>query len=283
MTVADLPGLESSSRLSFVDLRRRLGQPAPPDPPAPSVAGRAIIRHLLELDASGAWVAEIDGAVAGVALAGRRERLWYLAQLHLLPGYQGLGIGRGLLAAALTYADGTAGQLLHSSLDPQAMRCYQRAGFALDTALEATGRLRRSAVPAVPHVRPGGVDDLDLAAHLDRHLRGGAHGPDLELLLRLDARMFVVDRPDARGYALAQDRRRIVAATDEATARALLWTVLAEGDTDADAEVQVLRADQQWAIDVAVRAGLSLAPTGPLCRRGAVGPLTPYLPHPALL
>jgi hypothetical protein len=36
-------------------------------------------------------------------------------------------------------------------------------------------------------------------------------------------------------------------------------------------------------IDVAVRAGLRLAATGPVCRQGDTGPMTPYLPHPALL
>jgi GNAT superfamily N-acetyltransferase len=202
MTLADLPALESSARESFTDLRRRLGEPPLP-PPKPDAgrprAGAAIVRQLVELDAPGAWVAEVAGAVVGVALAGRREGVWYLCQLHLLPGHQGRGIGRDLLAAALTYADGTRGMLLHSSLDPQAMRCYQRAGFALEPALAATGVLRRVAVPAQPHVREGGVDDFDLAADLDRHLRGGPHGTDLELLLRVGSRMFVVDRPGARG------------------------------------------------------------------------------------
>src|SRR6266545_134753 len=47
--------------------------------------------------------------------------------------------------------------------------------------------------------------------------------------------------------------------------------------------VQILRADQQWAIHVAHQAGLGLKPTGPLCRQGNIGPLTPYLPHTGVL
>jgi len=69
--------------------------------------------------------------VVGVALAGLREGLWYLAQFHLEPAYQGQGIGRRLLAAATAYGP-ARGLLPYSSLDPNAMACYQRAGFALE-------------------------------------------------------------------------------------------------------------------------------------------------------
>ena len=44
-----------------------------------------------------------------------------------------------------------------------------------------------------------------------------------------------------------------------------------------------MTGDQQWAIDVAHRAGLSLAAMGPLCRQGDTGPLAPYLPHADIL
>ncbi|GAA4245232.1 hypothetical protein GCM10022255_011730 [Dactylosporangium darangshiense] len=85
----------------------------------------------------------------------------------------------------MRYGPDARGRLLHSSLDPQAMRCYQRAGFA----------------------------------------ESGEHA----------------------------------------------------------VTVEILRADQQRAIDVAHRAGLRLAPMGPLCRQGNTGPLAPYLPHADIL
>jgi GNAT superfamily N-acetyltransferase len=145
--------------------------------------GDAIVRHLLGIDAAEAWAAVIDGDVVGVAMAGVRDGLWYLAQLHLDPVYHGRGLGSRLLQIALDYGVQARGMLLHSSLYPRAMRCYQRAGFALEPALHATGRLCRSSVPPVVGVRAGDVDYLDLVAHVDRVQRGGAHGPDLELLL----------------------------------------------------------------------------------------------------
>jgi hypothetical protein len=35
---------------------------------------------------------------------------------------------------------------------------------------------------------------------------------------------------------------------------------------------------QDWAVPVVLEAGLSLSPAGPICVRGELGPLTPYLP-----
>lgn len=283
MNVGDLSATVASSRAAFLDMNRRLGTMAPTDQaPRRRETGDAIVRQLLEIDEGGAWAAVAGGEVAGVAMAGLREGLWYLAQLHLDPAYQGRGIGRRLLDAALGYGQAAEGLLLHSSLDPRAMRCYQRAGFALEPTLHASGRVRRDTVPSISQIRRGGSEDLELVADVDRARRGAAHGPDMDLLLKLGADLFVADRGPRRGYAVVYDGPKIVAADDVSTAQALLWTALAES-SDTQVDVHVLRADQQWAIDVAVHAGLDLNPSGPLCRRGRTGPLAPYLPHTALL
>jgi GNAT superfamily N-acetyltransferase len=275
MTVDDLPGMVRSAEAAFRLLPEQVEEPAGSSPSASELGdGDAIVRHLLRIDAAGAWAAVIDGDVVGVAMAGLREGLWYLAQLHLDPVYHGRGLGSRLLQIALDYGVLARGMLLHSSLDPRAMRCYQRAGFALEPALHATGRLRRSSVPPVVGVRAGDVDDLDLVAHIDRVQRGGAHGPDLELLLSLGAQLYVVDNGVRRGYALVHREPKIIAAMDTTTAQALLWTALADAGTDT-VGVRVLRADHQWAIDIAVRGGLDLKPIGPLCRRGDTRLLAP--------
>ncbi|GAA3232997.1 GNAT family N-acetyltransferase [Dactylosporangium siamense] len=286
MTAADRPGMRASTRAAIDDLQRRLGAPAEPDggPAAPSSnSGAAIVGQLLDLDAAGAWVATVDGQVCGAAMAGLREGLWYLAHLHVRPGQQGRGVGRRLLGAALRYGPDARGRLLHSSLDPQAMRCYQRAGFALEPALQAAGMVRRAALPAAGRARAGGAGDLELAAEVDRRVRGAAHGPDLEVLLGAGARLLVLDDRRERGYALIDaGTPKTVAATSTTAAVELLWAALAESGEHA-VTVEILRADQQWAIDVALRAGLNLAPMGPLCRQGDTGPLAPYLPHADVL
>ncbi len=213
------------------------------------------------------------------------------------PGYaKGSGVSRsytlsqplkdtGCGAACSTLRWATArqrGMVLPASLVPHAMRCYQKAGFDLEPALMATGRPRRHAVPRTPRVRAGAPTELDLVADLDREMRGGPHGPDLTLLLDMGARLLIVNKGPHRGYAVLRREPLIVAATDLATARELLWAALAESP-DGNVTVHNLRADQQWAIDVAIHAGLQLAATGLICRRGNTGPMKPYLPHPALL
>lgn len=284
MTQADRPGMRDSTRASIQDLRVRLGAQPEPDGQhtQASNSGTALIDQLLQIDAGGVWVAVLDGQVCGAAMAGLREGLWYLAHLHVRPGLQGRGVGRRLLEAALRYGPQARGRLLHSSLDPRAMRCYQRAGFALEPALQATGVVRRTALPAAGRVRQGRISDLDLVADVDRTQRGAAHGPDFEVLLRAGAKLLILEEGRERGYALIETGEpKIVAATDTPAAVALLWAALAESNDPVS--VQVLRADQQWAIDVVHQAGLGLEPTGPLCRQGDTGPLMPYLPHTGLL
>jgi GNAT superfamily N-acetyltransferase len=284
MTQADRPGMRDSTRASIQDLQVRLGtQPEPEEQRTQaSTSGGALIDQLLQIDASGAWVAVLDDQVCGASMAGLREGLWYLAHLHVRPGLQGHGVGQRLLEAALRYGRDARGRLLHSSLDPQAMRCYQQAGFALEPALQATGVVRRSALPAAGRVRQGGTDALDLVAEVDRTQRGAAHGPDFEVLLQAGARLLILEEGRERGYGLIEaGQPKTIAATNTPTAVALLWAALAEGD--GPVSVQVLRADQQWAIDVVHQAGLGLEPSGPLCRQGETGPLTPYLPHTDVL
>jgi hypothetical protein len=47
--------------------------------------------------------------------------------------------------------------------------------------------------------------------------------------------------------------------------------------------VDFLDAQQDWAIDVVLEAGLKLVPAGAICVRGDVGPMRPYIPSGAYL
>ncbi|TAM38967.1 MAG: GNAT family N-acetyltransferase [Burkholderiaceae bacterium] len=55
-------------------------------------------------DPRGAWLAEDDGEMVGFALSWVCERLWFLAELFVVPGRQGQGIGNELLERTLQHA-----------------------------------------------------------------------------------------------------------------------------------------------------------------------------------
>jgi hypothetical protein len=89
---------------------------------------------------------------------------------------------------------------------------------------------------------------------------------------------------DGRGYVVErQGRPVLLAARDEEAAQALLWGALAESAPGSTVDFDFIAAGQDWAIDVALTAGLALSPNGALFVRGELGPLAPYLPNGAFL
>lgn len=233
----------------------------------------------LTSDPGGLWIAREEGRAVGVALALRSDGLWVLGLLAVAPRAQSGGIGRGLLERALAYGDDCRGALIASSEDPRALRLYATAGFDLHPVVAADGPLTRTALPAglagtVAQADPG---DVERTVAIDRAIRGGARPAHLATLLTVpDTHLFLVGE---RGYAVGRHGRLItLAATDEATAQALLWRVLAETPAGVEAVVERIGDGQQWAVDVVVRAGLRLRLDGPLFTRGELGPLRPFLP-----
>ena len=235
--------------------------------------------HFLRHDPDGAWVAEDDGRVSGVAISLVRERVWVLSLFAVAADHRNTGVGRDLLERVLAYGDGCEGAMIASSQHPAAMRTYARAGFDLHPSLTASGVVRRGAIPSGLAVRDGETQDLDLAAGVDRIVRGAAHGPDLEHMIETGCRLLVADGPTGRGYAA--ERRgspAVLAATGPEVARDLLWACLERTPPEEKAEVDWISGRQNWAVPVVLEAGLSLFPFGPICTGGDLGPLTPYLP-----
>jgi len=234
---------------------------------------------ILRRDPEGAWVAENDGRISGVALALVREGVWILSLFAVDEAHRGTGLGGQLLGQALRYAEGCKGAMIASSQHPAAMRSYSRAGFDLHPTLSASGPVRREAIPPKLDVRDGEEWDLELAAEVDRGVRGAAHGPDLETMLETGYRLLVAERPTGRGYAAERDGSpAVLAATDPGVARDLLWACLERTPPGGKATVDWITGAQNWAVPVALDAGLSLSVAGPICTKGVLGPLTPYLP-----
>jgi ribosomal protein S18 acetylase RimI-like enzyme len=234
--------------------------------------------HLLRTDPDGAFVAERGRRITGAAQAMVREGLWCLSLLAVAPAEQSSGAGRALLERALGYGDRAGPGLIVGSNDPRALRLYSRAGFSLRPTFEAAGPVDRAALPRLdPAIREGDGSDLEALEPISRRIRGASYTPELGLSLRQGGQLL---RLADRGFAVAHPLHGVwlLVAADDQTATALLWSAL---DLSADLDrpcVRWITQDQDWAIDVAVQAGLRLSATGALCVRGRPGPLRPFVP-----
>ncbi|WP_028645774.1 GNAT family N-acetyltransferase [Nocardioides sp. URHA0020] len=281
----DVPEAERVSDDGFFELDTRLRRPSEPAPERRSEAHRASwlerTRHFLRTDPGGCWVAEDDTGMVGMATSYRRETLWCLATYAVVPGRQGQGIGKPLLAAALHHGRACTRGMLSSSADTKAVRVYRQAGFDLHPQMYLTGTLDRSTLPVVEKVREGSAADIDLMDSLDRSARGAGHGPDHELMLR-SWRLLVSDTSTGSGYAYLNERGQLalLAASNRRTATRLLWGALADGAEQV--ALHHVTGANQWVLDVGLAARLELHQEGYLGLRGMKLP-APYVHNGALL
>jgi ribosomal protein S18 acetylase RimI-like enzyme len=245
--------------------------------PAAASRWRARVAYPLETDPDGAYLAELGGEVVGVAQAIERERLWCLSLLAVSPSAQSSGAGRALMERALTYATETDIGIITSSSDPRALRLYALSGFSLLPTFEVAGVLDRAALPQpLGEVHAAGRDDFESLAPISREVRGAPHTLELEYALRMGMRVL---RVGDRGFAVVAPGHGVwlLVARDDAAASQLLWAALTIVGTERPT-VRWITAEQQWAIEIVVRAGLRLVPSGALCVRGEPGPLRAFLP-----
>lgn len=230
------------------------------------------LEHLLGTDTAGCWVAERQGMVIGAALGLVREGVWGLSLLVVDPVHQSGGTGAELLRRALAHARGTTGQVIISSSDSRALRLYAGAGFGLRGALAAHGYVHgvepageRPAIEEVPDTH------LEELGDISQTVRGGTHAPDLREMRRTGAWVL---RAGDRGFVVhGGGQVLLLAARDEQAARALLWSGLRSAGEGATAVNWM--AAQDWAVEVALGAGLTLKLHGAMCVRGRCGPTCP--------
>lgn len=150
------------------DLHAAHGEIRPAGPePARAIAFRT---HALKFDPRGSWVAEAGERIAGFGIATVRGEAWYLAALHVLPEFQGYGVGRELLTRCLGIAPpGALLLLLSEALNEVSNGLYMRSGMVPRQALlTLTGPVTASAAGALAHEPLGGspttaslVDEID--------------------------------------------------------------------------------------------------------------------------
>jgi GNAT superfamily N-acetyltransferase len=276
MRDGDALAVHAASVAAFTELSARMDDPPYPQGDPERAAIR--VRHLIRTDPGGAWVAERDGALCGAALALVREGIWGLSLLVVAPAAQSAGVGRELLARAWAHAEGAHGFLVLASRDPRALRSYVRLGLDLHPAVRAHGRPRGVAAP--DGLRPWRGPDRAWADELARGVRGAAHGDDVDALLAAGAQVHVLPE---RGYMAVRgsDLNLLVAADDDAGVALLGAHLAAAGD--AEASVDWMTSQQQWAVRTCVAAGLDLYAHGAVLTGGRLGRMSPYLPSGAYL
>jgi GNAT superfamily N-acetyltransferase len=282
MTEADVEACDGVSGEAFHDVDLRRLRRDDPDPPPRTDEERARWRartaRFLTTDPEGCWVADDGGEVLGFATSLRRERVWILVTYAVRPGHQGRGIGKRVLSAAARYGDPCDRRMLSATDDPSALRRYWSAGFALHPQLAFRGEVDRSAIPAVAGLRDGTAEDIEWIDDLDRAIRGGPHGPDHTALAETGRLVVASDRG---GYAYAtSDHVPLLAARDVATAERLAWECLAAAT--GVFHVRHVTSANRWAVDVAMRARLTMGTNGHLALQG-MAPPSPYIHNGALL
>lgn len=274
-----LPGDSAAARQvtarALAALDARAGRQPVEETPEVVERGRRRISHLQATDPEGAWVAEVDGQVVGCSMALVREGMWFLSLLMVDPEHHSKGLGTQLLEAAMKTV--TDRSWLLATVDPKALRCYQRAGFDLHAAYEARGPVDRAALPAQSGIREGSYDaDRDLLIALSRSMRGASLEPELTFLQERGLRFLVA--PGEGFVFLYPGGVTWLGASNEDAARKLLWSAIAEaGD---QVTVDWLAANQQWAIDVCMEARLVLRAGASIGLRGQPT-MSPYLPSGA--
>jgi GNAT superfamily N-acetyltransferase len=188
----DLVACAGIWRDSINDYTRRLNQPDIPDDLA------AILRlygHLLSTDPDGFVVAErsLDGsppAVVAFAASVRRDELWFLSMLFVLPEVQAGGLGRALLAKVMPRPGTAALATCTDSAQPISNALYASLGMT----------------PRMPLVRLVGLPERD--GHLPPLPRGISAVPFGELDgaagAHLDDELVELDRATA-GFGHIQD------------------------------------------------------------------------------
>jgi GNAT superfamily N-acetyltransferase len=277
MTVGDVEGVVAVIQAADDDAERRAGREPEPISVAQRGWRRAGTRRFVEHDPAGAWVAEQGGAVVGIAESIRRGEFWGLSMLFVHPEQQSKQLGRRLLDATLGYAAGAEVRMICTSLDSRALRRYSRAGLAVHPAVRAVGTPEPAAIPADLPGRAGGEDDLDLVETVDKGLRGSRAEDAAFEMSHGDARMEVIDASAGRGFALHREGQvSMLGATDEETAGLLLWRVFAAAGSKV--VVHGLTAGQDWAVRVALAAGLPVTADGPLFLSGRDLPPRAWVP-----
>jgi GNAT superfamily N-acetyltransferase len=270
---ADMPACARIWRDGINDYLGRLNQREIPDDLA---AISRLHAHLLATDPATFLVAvrggeaERDGElVVAFGAAARRDDVWFLSMLFVVPGEQGAGVGRALLEQILPADGDPALATATDSQQPISNALY--AAYGMVPRMPLLSLVGRPAGPGPFGALPAGVeavpfDDLSGDGHrelagavdaLDREVVGFAHPAD-HRFLRIEGRRGFLFRDGERilgyGYAAGSGRVGPIAVRDEALLAPALGHVLAA--------VEPRGASALWVPGLADRAVVPLLRAG---------------------
>lgn len=193
----------------------------------------AFRKHVLVHDAQRYWVAEDNGTLVGFGIATLRVGLWYLAALHVLPGYQNQGVGRQLLQLCMSPENAPDVQtyiVISDSINPDSNALYAKRGmYQFAPLLSIDGLVpAQLAVSTDLRMTPFTLNDAPrpVLAELDRHVLGVERWTDHAMWLAqpdLTGQLFA-DGERVVGYAYVSTQGGVgpVAVTDAAFTQSVL-------------------------------------------------------------
>ena len=278
---ADVDAVAEADFAAVQDAALRHGRRSPVEAVRES---RAAVRRLLDGDAVGGVVAELDGRVVGHAWLHPRGPIATFGPLAVEPGAQRRGVGRALLRHCIEAAGSRVTQvrLVHEASDTGALGLFLSEGFRivapvleLERAAGAAGSDAASAARTT--IRPAEPGDQQRIVARDARAFGAARSHDVERRLR-DGRAVVAERDRGLvGYALAgAGRLGSAAAEDPAVVVAMLAT-LAGALRGARLRAMVLGTDRVL-IDGLLGLGFALFGAGHyMIRGGGTAPPSGYV------
>lgn len=135
---ADLSETYNVYLIANRDLNIRIGRNTDLEKDTLPTRALAVRRNVLRYDQERFWIADFDGKIGGFGFATLRRTLWYLASLHILPEFQGRGLGKELVRRCMGQIDVAKGSTLLTTSDsanPVSNGLYFRFGLAPQSAI----------------------------------------------------------------------------------------------------------------------------------------------------
>lgn len=158
------------------------------------------------------FIAELDGAPAGMCMGVAYDRYAFLGGLIVLPEARGRGLGEQLLMQTVRALQSKGANSVFLDGVVPAVPLYERCGFQkVCRSLRFRGRLPGA---AHPHVHPMTADHLDAVCRLDQQAFGADRGHFLALRLKHYPSLCKVALMDGQleGYIMGRYGHTVLAA-----------------------------------------------------------------------